>query len=89
MLSKMATAQAANELKQQGAIEAARDSSSNVTAEDAERKIVEDSREAGVTAFTFDPDASPEEKRAQARAVCSNPPPLVDPPPRPVPAHRC
>jgi hypothetical protein len=70
----MATVQAANELKQQGAIEASRDPNSNVTAEDAERKIVEDSRQAGVTAFTFDPDASPEEKRAQARAVCCGPP---------------
>jgi hypothetical protein len=70
----MATTRAANELKQQGAIEASRDPESNVTAEDAERKIVEDSREAGVTAFTFDPDASPEEKKAQARAVrCSHP----------------
>lgn len=69
----MATAQAANELKQQGAIEASRDPDSNVSAADAERKIVEDSREAGVTAFTFDPDASPEEKRAQARAVCCSP----------------
>ncbi|KAK4129332.1 tricalbin [Parathielavia appendiculata] len=65
----MATAQAANELKQQGAIEASRNPNSNVTAEDAERKIVEDSRQAGVTAFTFDPNASPEEKRAQARAA--------------------
>lgn len=65
----MATTHAANELKQQGAIEASRDPESNVTAEDAERKIVEDSREAGVTAFTFNPDASAEEKRAQARAV--------------------
>ncbi|KAK4097527.1 tricalbin [Parathielavia hyrcaniae] len=65
----MATAQADNELKQQGAIEASRDPESAVTAEDAERKIVEDSRQAGVTAFTFDPDASPEEKRAQARAA--------------------
>ncbi|KAK4042437.1 C2 domain-containing protein [Parachaetomium inaequale] len=65
----MATVQAANELKQQGAIEASRDPNSNVSAEDAERKIVEDSRQAGVTAFTFDPDASPEEKRAQARAA--------------------
>ncbi|EAQ93621.1 hypothetical protein CHGG_01856 [Chaetomium globosum CBS 148.51] len=65
----MATTHAANELKQQGAIEASRDPESNVTAADAERKIVEDSREAGVTAFTFDPDASPEEKRAQARAA--------------------
>jgi hypothetical protein len=70
----MATVQAANELKQQGAIEASRDPNSNVTAEDAERKIVEDSRQAGVTAFTFDPDASPEEKRTQARAVCCGPP---------------
>lgn len=69
----MATTQAANELKQQGAIEASRDPNSNVTAEDAERKIVEDSRQAGVTAFTFDPDASPEEKRAQARAVRDSP----------------
>jgi hypothetical protein len=66
----MATAQAANELKQQGALEASRDPNSNVSAEDAERKIVEDSRQAGVVAFNFDPDASPEEKRAQARAVC-------------------
>jgi hypothetical protein len=66
----MATAQAANELKQQGALEASRDPNSNVSAEDAERKIVEDSRQAGVIAFNFDPDASPEEKRAQARAVC-------------------
>jgi len=66
----MATTQAANELKQQGAIEASRDPESNVTVEDAERKIVEDSRGAGVTAFTFDPDASAEEKKAQARAVC-------------------
>ncbi|KAK3300034.1 C2 domain-containing protein [Chaetomium fimeti] len=65
----MATTHAANELKQQGAIEASQNPESNVTAEDAERKIVEDSREAGVTAFTFDPDASPEEKRAQARAA--------------------
>ncbi|KAL2155163.1 hypothetical protein VTH82DRAFT_3839 [Thermothelomyces myriococcoides] len=63
----MVTTAAANELKQQGAIEASRDPNSNVTAEDAERKIVEDSRGAGVTAFTFDPDASPEEKKAQAR----------------------
>ncbi|KAH6634070.1 C2 domain-containing protein [Chaetomium sp. MPI-SDFR-AT-0129] len=65
----MATVQAANELKQQGAIEASQDPNSSVTAADAERKIVEASREAGVTAFTFNPDASPEEKRAQARAA--------------------
>ncbi|KAL2023456.1 hypothetical protein VTK56DRAFT_2452 [Thermocarpiscus australiensis] len=65
----MATAQAANELKQQGALEASRDPESNVSADDTERKIVEDSRQAGVAAFTFDPNASPEEKAAQARAA--------------------
>ncbi|KXX80143.1 Tricalbin-3 [Madurella mycetomatis] len=65
----MDTAPGANELKQQGALQAARDPESNVSAEDAERKIVEDSRQAGVTAFTFDPNASPEEKRAQTRAA--------------------
>lgn len=65
----MATAQAANELKQQGAIEASRDPNTTVSAEDAERKMVEDSRQAGVPAFAFDPNASLEEKKAQARAV--------------------
>ncbi|KAJ9157726.1 C2 domain-containing protein [Pleurostoma richardsiae] len=65
----MSTAQAANELKQQGAIEASRDPNSSVSAEDAEKKIVEESKSAGVAAFTFNPDASPEEKRAQARAA--------------------
>ncbi len=66
----MATAKEANELKQQGALEAARDPNSTITADDAQKKILQESKEAGVTAFTFDPDASPEEKTAQARAVC-------------------
>ena len=57
------------ELKQQGAIEAARDGDSPVTAEDAERKIVLETQKAGGHAFQFDPNASPEEKAAQARAV--------------------
>lgn len=65
----MATNQEANELKQQGAIEASQDPESSVTADDAEKKLVDESRDAGVAAFTFDPDASQEEKRAQARAV--------------------
>ncbi|KAK4191774.1 putative tricalbin [Podospora australis] len=65
----MATAVAANELKQQGAIEAAQDPNSKVTADDAQRQIVQNSKQAGVTAFTFDPDASVEEKKAQARAA--------------------
>lgn len=65
----MATQREAIELKHQGLVEAARDPRSKVTADDVERKIVEDSREAGVTAFTFNPNASPEEKAAQAGAV--------------------
>lgn len=65
----MATAQSAAELKQQGAIEAAENPESGVSAEDAQRKLVEESRNAGVAAFSFDPDASPEEKRRQAKAV--------------------
>lgn len=65
----MATERDVSELKQQGAIEAARDPESSVTADDAQRKLVDESKNAGVAAFTFDPDASPEEKKAQAKAV--------------------
>lgn len=65
----MATEQSANELKQQGAIEASRDPESSVSAEDAEKKILQDTRSAGVAAFKFDPDATPAEKKAQAREV--------------------
>lgn len=57
------------EIKTQGAVEMANDPNSSVTADDAQRKMVEESRKAGVEAFTFNPDASPEEKAAQARAV--------------------
>lgn len=65
----MATEQAASELKQQGAMEASRDPASSVSAEDAERKVLEESRSAGVAAFKFDPDATPAEKKAQAKEV--------------------
>lgn len=65
----MATSQQASELKQQGAIDAARDPASSVTADDAQKLLVSESKNAGVAAFTFDPDASPAEKRAQAKAV--------------------
>lgn len=57
------------ELKQQGAIEAAQDPESMVSADDAQRRMVEESKNAGIPAFTFDPDATPEQKRAQAQAV--------------------
>lgn len=62
------TSAAAHELKQQGAIEAAQNPQSSVTPDDAERKIVDESRKAGVEAYSFNPDATPEEKAAQARA---------------------
>jgi len=35
----------------------------------AQERMVEEARNAGVPAFTFDPDATLEEKRAKARAV--------------------
>lgn len=59
----------AAELKAQGAIEAAQLSDHQAAADAAERAIVEQSKNAGVAAFHFDPDASPEEKRRQAQAV--------------------
>ena len=66
----MATTHAANELKQQGAIEAAQDPESKVSSNDAQRQIVANSKQAGVTAFTFNPNDSVEEKKAQVQAVC-------------------
>ncbi|KAH8602678.1 C2 domain-containing protein [Bisporella sp. PMI_857] len=63
----MASSEAA-EIKTHGAVEMANDPNSSVTADDAQKKMVEESKKAGVPAFTFDPDASPEEKAAQARA---------------------
>ncbi|KAI9877336.1 MAG: hypothetical protein M1830_004204, partial [Pleopsidium flavum] len=57
------------ELKQQGAAEAARDPNNNVTSEDAEQFMVDETKKAGVAAYQFDPYASPEEKAAQARSV--------------------
>ncbi|KAK3328855.1 C2 domain-containing protein [Apodospora peruviana] len=54
------------ELKTQGVIEAAQDPDSNVTADDAQKKIVEESNNVGVAALTFDPNASTEEKMRQA-----------------------
>ena len=65
----MAAVVSAAELKQQGAFEAAADPNSSVTAADAQAKAEFESKKAGVQAFSFNPDASPEEKAAQARAV--------------------
>lgn len=35
-----------------------------------EKKLVDESKRAGVPAYQFDPDASPEKKAEQARMVC-------------------
>ena len=58
-----------NELKSQGAIEAAQDPNSSVTGDDAARVILDESKKGGSAALKFDPNASPEEKAAQARSV--------------------
>ena len=65
----MAAGVSVPELKQERAFEAARDPNRNVTAADAQAKAELESKKAGVEAFSFNPDASPEEKAAQARAV--------------------
>lgn len=59
----------AGELKSQGAVEAAQSPESKISAEDAENVITAESKKAGVAAFQFDPDASPEDKAAQVRSV--------------------
>ena len=60
----------AEELKTQGAIEAARDPKSSVTAQDAEDTMIRQAKAAGAPAFEFDPNATPEQKKAQMKAVC-------------------
>ena len=69
----------ASELKAQGVEEAARDPNTNVTSDDAQRKIEQESKKAGIPAFKFDPNATPAEKAAAADAVRHQPglyPPL-------------
>lgn len=56
------------ELKQQGVVEAAQDPKSSVDAEQAEQALLSQSRAAGAAAFSFDPNASAEEKAAQVKA---------------------
>lgn len=48
---------------------AAQDPNNKVTPEDAEGIMTDESKKAGIPAFQFDPNASPEEKAAQARSV--------------------
>ncbi|RMZ86937.1 hypothetical protein DV736_g5840, partial [Chaetothyriales sp. CBS 134916] len=61
-----------NELKQQAAVEAAQDPNSKVTAADAERAVLEESKKAGAVALAFDPNATSEEKARQAKAGASD-----------------
>ena len=67
-MSAMATG-IASELKQKAVEAASRDPHSSVTAADAEKVIMEESKKAGAVTMSFDPNASPEEKAAQARSV--------------------
>lgn len=64
----MATEQRAHELRAEGAIDAARNADSGVSAQAAEKTVLDEARKGGSAAFEFDPDATPEQKRAQARA---------------------
>ena len=57
------------EAKQQVVEDLARDPESSVTAADARKVIVEESKKAGAVALSFDANATPEEKAAQAKAV--------------------
>lgn len=61
--------QIASQFNSQGSIEAARDPQSTVSARDAEQVLVNETVKAGGAAYQFDPNASPEEKAAQARSV--------------------
>lgn len=63
------TAGRAAELKSQGALEASRDPNSSVDAAAAESTVINQAKAAGAPTFEFDPDASPEEKKAQMKAV--------------------
>lgn len=69
----MATAAQEAEIKQQGAFEASRDPTNPVSAADAEAKAMTESKKAGVQAYSFDPNATAEEKAAQAASVRSAP----------------
>lgn len=70
----MASADAAQtEKKLEGAIETAQelheDPQSHVNPDTVEQKVVDDAREAGVAAYQFDPNASPEDKANAAKGV--------------------
>lgn len=61
------------EMKIEGAVEAAQDlyqdPQSHVNPDTVEEKVVEDARNAGVAAYQFDPNASPQDKANAAKGV--------------------
>lgn len=61
----------AGEVRSEGAIGAAQDPNTKVNAHEAEQTLVNESKKAGIGAYQFDPNASPEEKAAQAASVYS------------------
>ena len=69
-MSLEGTAGREHELKAQGALEAAADPNSSVDAQAAEETVMNQAKAAGAPTFEFDPNASPEEKKAQMKAVC-------------------
>ncbi|KAK5018793.1 Tricalbin-2, partial [Cryomyces antarcticus] len=58
-----------SELKSLGTENASRDPNSSVTADDAEQVVYDEAKKSGSAAYQFDPNATAEEKAAQARAV--------------------
>ncbi|KAF2644633.1 tricalbin [Massarina eburnea CBS 473.64] len=64
----MATNARENELRAEGAVEAAQDPDSQVTAEAAENVMFDEAKKGGSAAYQFDPNASPKDKAAQAKA---------------------
>jgi hypothetical protein len=58
-----------SEQRQQDALEAARDPEEPLSAEAAEKTVVEEATKAGVAAYQFDPDSSPSEKHEQIKSV--------------------
>lgn len=62
------------ELKTEGIVDAAtelaKDPQSKVNPDVVEEAMVKEVQEANVPAFQFDPNASPEDKAAAAKAVC-------------------
>lgn len=65
------TAGRAAELKSQAVLEASRDPNSTVDARQAEDEVMNQAKAAGAHAFEFDPNATPEQKAAQMKAVGS------------------